>query len=345
VKRVDLDLDTDKAARELAFADNRIAQVSLDWAPEEIKGAIEIGCDLGGMFSQEELSKITGVEISIGSTDPDDVPVVAKDSRSKIGDLWSLGNHRVLCGDSSDPDAMARVLGGDMPCCVFTDPPYGVSIGKKNEMLNSFQPSGRNLEGIENDDLAPDELKSILLPIFVNVKNHAAEDCTFFVCAPQGGELGMMMMMMRESGLIPRHILIWKKNCATFSMGRLDYDYAHEPILLTWIKKHKRPMLGMHKTSVWEVDKPRACKEHPTMKPVELYVNAYLNNSDQNDVVFDPFGGSGTCIIAAEQCGRRGRVIELSPNYCDVILKRWSDFTGKDPVREDGAKWSETNND
>ena len=120
-------------------------------------------------------------------------------------------------------------------------------------------------------------------------------------------------------------------------MGRLDYDYAHEPILLTWGKKHKRPMLGTHKTSVWEIDKPRANKEHPTMKPVELYINGFLNNSCAGDVVYDPYCGSGTCIIAAEQTGRKARGIEIAPRYCDVIIKRWQEFTGKKAIREDGV--------
>lgn len=112
-------------------------------------------------------------------------------------------------------------------------------------------------------------------------------------------------------------------------MGRLDYDYQHEPILLTWLKRHKRPMGGTHKTSVWEVDKPRANAEHPTMKPVELYANAYQNNSDAGDIVADMYGGSGTACIAAEQTGRKARMIEISPAYCDVIVTRWENLTGK----------------
>jgi DNA modification methylase len=139
----------------------------------------------------------------------------------------------------------------------------------------------------------------------------------------------MMMMMMQESCLPVRHVLIWKKNSPTFSMGRLDYDYAHEPIQMTWLKKHKRPMLGIHKTSVWEIDKPRANKEHPTMKPVELYVNAYLNNSDPGDTTFEPYAGSGTALIASEQTGRKCCAIEISPAYVDVCVDRWEKFTGK----------------
>lgn len=117
----------------------------------------------------------------------------------------------------------------------------------------------------------------------------------------------MMMMMMREAKLPVRHVLIWKKNQPTFSLGRLDYDYQHEPILLTWGKRHKRPMQGNHRTSVWEIDKPRSSKEHPTMKPVELVENALLNNSDRADVVYDAYSGSGTTIIACENLGRRYR--------------------------------------
>ncbi len=159
-----------------------------------------------------------------------------------------------------------------------------------------------------------------------------SDDCTVFMTAPQGGELGMMMMMMKDAGLPIRHVLIWKKNAPTFSMGRLDYDYQHEPILLTWSKRHKRPMLGTHKTSIWEIDKPRRSAEHPTMKPPELYVNAYMNNSDAGDVAYEPYSGSGTAIIAAQSTGRKCRAIEISPAYVAVALQRWADATGKTPV-------------
>jgi DNA modification methylase len=285
-----------------------------------------------------------GADINPGLTDPDECPDAPSEAKTKPGDLWLLGEHRLLCGSGADHDDVIKVMGGDLAQCVFTDPPYGVSIGKKNVMLNSFQKAGKNLTDIVDDDLSPEELKANIAPAFAEIKNTVmADDCTVFVCSPQGGGLGMMMMMMmmmQESCHRARHVLIWKKNSPTFSMGRLDYDYQHEPILLTWGKKHKRPMLGTHKTSVWEIDKPRANKEHPTMKPVELYTNAFLNNSDKGDVVYDGYGGSGTCIIAAEQTGRKARVIELSPHYCDVIINRWQKFTGKEAVHENGTKWN-----
>lgn len=130
------------------------------------------------------------------------------------------------------------------------------------------------------------------------------------------------MMMMRDSGLEVRHILNWIKNSPTFSMGRLDYDYQHEPILFTWKKTHKRKREGAYQTSLWTVDKPLANKEHPTMKPLELPTCAILNHTDTGDIVADMFGGSGTTMVAAQNTKRRCRMLEISPAYCAVILER-----------------------
>ena len=179
--------------------------------------------------------------------------------------------------------------------------------------------------------------------------------------SPQGGELGlMMMMMMRDAGLTVRHMLIWVKNVATFSMGRLDYDYRHEPIFYTWTKNHRwygdytntviddsTPIDKMSKAELKELlrakmypqeqsviycDKPLANRLHPTMKPVKLVARFLLNSSQKGDAVADIFGGSGTTLIACEQLGRRCRMMELDPHYCDVIIARWEQFTGKEAV-------------
>ena len=249
------------------------------------------------------------------------------------GQMWWLGEHRIICGDCTDKAVVERVMAGERASLVFTDPPYGVAIGAKNRLLNSVQPSGRNLTDIEDDVLSPDDLKAKLLPAFLNIRQLVmADDCTVFVTAPVNGRSGLMMqLMMDEAGLPVRHILIWKKNQPTFSMGNLDYDYKHEPILLTWGKRHKRPMRGEHRTSVWEIDKPRASKEHPTMKPVELVANALLNNSDSGDVAFDAYLGSGTTLIACEQLGRKCRAVEISPAYVAVAIERWHMLTGREP--------------
>ena len=138
-----------------------------------------------------------------------------------------------------------------------------------------------------------------------------------------------MMMMMKDAGLPVRHMLIWEKNVATFSLGRLDYDYQHEPIFYTWTKSHKNYRKGEFRTTIWRYAKPRKCDLHPTMKPVELVANCMTDGTQGGDIVLDVFGGSGTTLIAAEQKGRKARLMELDPHYCDVIVARWEKLTGK----------------
>ena len=244
------------------------------------------------------------------------------------GDIWRLGEHRLMCGDSTDEAAIKRLMDGDKADMVFTDPPYGVSIGDKNAALNSVQPSGRCCKNIENDTLSADELYPILVKAMTNARLSCKDDACYFVTSPQGGELGLMMMMMKDAGLPVRHMLVWEKNSATFSLGRLDYDYQHEPIFYTWTKKHHNYRKGQYRTTIWKYDKPRKCDLHPTMKPVELVANCLNDATKAGDIALDVFGGSGTTMIACEQLGRRARLIELDPHYCDVIIARWEKFTG-----------------
>lgn len=214
----------------------------------------------------------------------------------------------------------------------FTDPPYGVAIGNKNQELNDVcgVSEGRITDNIESDTLDPDALHDMLTDAFTNLRECSEEDASYYVTSPQGGELCMMMMMMMmDAGLPVRHLLIWVKNTATFSMRRLDYDYQHEPIMYTWGKSHKYYGNGEIKTSIWPFDRPHKSDLHPTMKPVALVAEAILNSSKKGDIVTDIFGGSGTTIIACEQTGRECRMMELDPHYCDVIIKRWEEFTGK----------------
>lgn len=217
-------------------------------------------------------------------------------------------------------------------------------------------------KNIIGDTLKPNELYQVLVKAFANLRTHAAENCSYYVSSPQGGELGLMMlMMMRDAGLTVRHMLIWVKNAATFSMGRLDYEYRHEPIFYTWTKAHKfyggysnsviddtsdinkmskaelkdalRAIRERDDTSVIYVDKPLKCNLHPTMKPVKLVARLMYNSSRRGDAVADIFGGSGTTMIAAEQLGRRCYMMELDPHYCDVIIARWEAFTGRKAER------------
>ena len=243
-----------------------------------------------------------------------------------------------------------------------------MNLEEKNAVLDSFGRASkiREKQDIQSDNEPIYKLYEMLVKAFTNLReNAAAEDCAYYVTSPQGGELGlMMMMMMKDSGLQVRHMLIWVKNVATFSLGRLDYDYRHEPVFYTWTKKHNfygtydstviddtadiekmskkelvelvRKLLYPKDDSVQYFDKPTKCDLHPTMKPVKLIAKFIVNSSREGDIVADIFGGSGSTMIACEQLGRKCRMMELDPKYCDVIVKRWEDFTGKKAVLVNG---------
>lgn len=259
--------------------------------------------------------------------------------RCKECELWQLGKHLLMCGDSTDAEQVKFLMGGQVANMVFTDPPYGFSIGDKNANLNSVQKPGRCTDNIKNDTLPPDRLYPLLVKAMTNCRESCADDATYFVTSPQGGELGMMMMMMmKDAGLPVRHILIWEKNSATFSLGVLDYDYQHEQIFYTWAKKHKNYRKGEFRTTIWKYDKPRKCGLHPTMKPVELVANCMKDGTVEGDSVLDVFGGSGTTLIAAEQLNRNAFLMEIDPHYCDVIIARWEKLTGEKAVKIDEFK-------
>ena len=197
--------------------------------------------------------------------------------------------------------------------------------------------SGRCKDNIAGDALPEAELYELLKAAFINTRNACAPDACYYVTSPQGGSLGlMMMMMMRDAGLPVRHVLIWRKNAPTFSVGRLDYDYQHEPIFYTWTQSHHNYRGGSFRSTVWDFPKPTHSRMHPTMKPVALVANAILDGTQPGMVVLDPFGGSGTTLIAAEQTGRRCYMMEIDPHYCDVIIRRWETFTGQKAVLLNG---------
>jgi DNA modification methylase len=249
--------------------------------------------------------------------------------KSKKGEIYMLGQNRLMCGDSSKEEDITKLMDGKQADMMFSDPPYGINYGAKNRFLNSFQRAGRNLTDMANDVIGKDELYDLLVAAFTNAKNVMKDSASFYVTAPQGGELGMMMMMMMNAGLPARHVLNWVKNSPTFSLGRLDYDYQHEPILYGWKKNHTFYGNGKHKKSVWMIDKPRESKIHPTMKPVELVANAINNSTEEGQLIVDPFLGSGTSIIAAAETGRICYGMEIDPKYCDVIRKRWARYNGE----------------
>lgn len=328
VQRTDLSLDSPEG-RELALADNMTAFKGIDLDLAKVQETL--GDDLAKAWGME----IPEVQKQAQEDDFDtDKPV---ETVCKKGNIWKLGNHRLMCGDSTDAASVALLMDGEKADMCFTDPPYGVSIGTKNKLLKEKVAGGVGnaiTEDIENDTASADELHDILVKCMTNVRENCKDDASYFVTAPQGGDLCMMMMMMMmHAGLKVRHVLMWLKNAPTFSLGRLDYDYQHEPIFYTWTKTHHNYRAGKFRTSVWTFDKPRKCDLHPTMKPVGLVSNCMLDTTKEGDNIIDLFGGSGTTLIAAEQLNRKCYMMELDPHYCDVIIARWEKLTGNKAER------------
>ena len=324
VKRTDLKLDS-KKGREMALADNATASIDLDWNDEIIseeadKWGFDVSDWLGNDWKDEPEEVVEDEAPEANESEP---------PKSKLGGVYQLGRHRLMCGDSTDSGNVAILMDGQKADMVFTDPPYNVAIGDKNKALNAFAASERIERNLEGDVFRTDEEagEKLWLPAFKNMLANAKDTCAIYVTMPQGGTHMMMMMMMDKAGWQVKHELIWVKNSPTFSMGRLDYDYQHEPICFGWNKGHKKIGKGRFTKSIWEIDKPRKDGGHPTMKPIQLIANALENSSESNDHILDLFGGSGSTLIACEQLGRKCYMMELDPKYCDVIRKRYWKFT------------------
>ena len=332
---------TEAQRRAYIIADNRLTEAGV-WDAGRLKlemqelQALEFDTDLTG-FAMAEIISLAGDEPeSEPEAHEDDYDgSVPEETTVREGDIFQLGRHRLAVGSTADEAAMTRLMNGALANMVFTDPPYGVAVGSKNQMLDDVAggKSGRCTEDIYGDTMSESDLHDMLLQAMTNIRLSCRDDASFYVTSPQGGSLGlMMMMMMREAGLEVRHMLIWKKSSPTFSMGRLNYEYQHEPIFFTWTKKHIWYGNGKFHTSVWDVDKPRKCDLHPTMKPIALVENAILNSTTEGDLVLDGFGGSGTTLIACEQLGRTCYMMEIDPKYVQVIINRWEAMTGEKAV-------------
>jgi DNA modification methylase len=263
-----------------------------------------------------------------GLTDEDSCPDISKDATTKLGDTYVLGNHKLMCADATSINSVDKLMDGMKADMVFTDPPYGVSYSDKNKSLNKIKKGNRIQNQILNDHMSVDETGHLWFQSFSNMHMSTTDKATYYICSPQGGELMMMMMMIQKAGWQLKHSIIWAKN--NFVLGHMDYHYKHEPIMYGWKDKESHNWYGDHsQTSLWEINRPQKSELHPTMKPIELVEKALLNSSKKSDVVLDLFGGSGSTLIACEKTNRSCYMMELSPNYCDVIIKRWEDFTGK----------------
>ncbi|OOZ12216.1 site-specific DNA-methyltransferase [Solemya velum gill symbiont] len=319
---------TEAQRRALVIADNKIAE-NAGWNDELLKLELEelgdLGFDLDVIgFSDEELDELLGNDEQPGETDEDDIPEVEDEPVSRLGDVWILGDHRLLCGDSTSKQDLEKLMSGELADMAFTDPPYNVDYG--NNAKDKMRGKDRR---IMNDNLG-DDFYQFLKDALTNLLSVTKGACYI---AMSSSELDTLQKAFRDAGGKWSTFIVWAKN--TFTLGRSDYQRQYEPILYGWREGNDHFWCGARdQGDVWFFNKPVKNDLHPTMKPVELVERALRNSSKSRDIVLDLFGGSGSTLIACEKTGRAARLIELDPKYVDVIVRRWQDYSGEQAIRE-----------
>jgi DNA modification methylase len=330
LKMVPVHLATDlsdaqvRAYRLADNATNELANWNLEMLPIELSALQEVGYDLNLLgFDPAALARYMGDQATDGLTDPNEVPPVPEKAITQPGDLWLLGEHRLLCGDSTNPSHIAKLMHGESATMMFTDPPWNVAIG-----LDS-NPRHRQRRGLKNDSLPPEQFQKFLDGFISAVGDHVTGD---IYCVLGASEWPRLDATLRAHDYHWSATIIWVKD--VFVLGRSQYHRRYEPLWYGWKNKGKSSFNGKRDLDdVWEIPRPKRSEEHPTMKPVELPLRAIQNSSLSNQIVLDPFGGAGSTLIAAEQTGRRAYLMEIDPLYCDVIVQRWESFSGKKAKR------------
>ena len=299
---------TDEQRRAYILADNRLGELG-EWDMElvldELTELDDLGFDieLTGFEMPEELPEVI--------EDDFDESAIPDEPRTKMGDLWQLGEHRLICGDSTDPAVIDRLMDGVKADMVFCDAPYGYKYE------SNYQDK---YEMLQNDDKILDFIPAIW--------GAMKDNCPVYeFCGWQS--LKQWLEYFENTSLDLKNVIIWKKN--NWSMGDLKGAYAGQYEVILYLNKGRVELNGARDTDIWEFDREPP-KMHPTMKPIELIAYALNKSSKKGDVVLDCFGGSGSTLIACEQLNRKCFMVELDPHYCDVIIQRWENFTGKKAV-------------
>ena len=357
VKRTDVDIDSAEG-RKMAYLDNLTTQVNLTWDQTELEA---VQADVEGFDIAD-----FGIDLGFPTGDPDEADKVTEDNfdeeKEQVeticqpGDLWQLGNHRLMCGDSTKKEDVAKLMQGELAHLWLTDPPYNVAVKNSQGMT------------IANDNMASDEFRIFLRNAFAAAYPVLDKGCPFYVWFASKEHINFEGAL-NDVGLQVRQELIWNKN--HFILGRAHYQWKHEPCLYGWkgdscryfidvrnrasviednteinIDKMKAAEMRalLHKiyeeripTTVVNCMKPNKDEDHPTMKPVRLFGYQMANSSRPGDIILDSFGGSGTTIVAAEQLGRKARLMEYDPHYSDVIIARWEKLTGGKAQKIEGV--------
>lgn len=317
--------------RAYVIADN---QITLNAGWDEPLLRAELG-DLAKMNFDLSLTGFDDVRLATfiggfgGETDPDETPEVEKVAISKVGDLWQLGRHRLLCGNATEAMDIAKLSGTTKSSVMITDPPYGVDYGNIRDSIRRSGRGGTKFKDIENDDLDGKSLQIFLEATLRSALPHLINNPAFYLWHPMLTQ-GTFFAAAAAADILIHRQIIWVK--PSLILGRGDYHWRHELCFYGWIKgKRCEWYSGRDQTTVWEIGREND-GVHPTQKPVECMKRPIENNSKPGDAVYDPFVGSGTTIIAAEMTGRIALAIEIEPIYVDVAVRRWQKFTGEKAV-------------
>lgn len=341
--RIPADWDANRI-KAFALADNRTAELA-EWNTDILNKQLlelsEAGVEISNFGFEKPEIPLTDV-----MTFEDEVPDVPEEPKTQVGQIWQLGNHRLVCGDSTLHETVQKALGGEKADCVFTDPPYNVAYegGTKDKLT------------IQNDDMSDAEFSQFLYNFYKAALDNTKEGGPIYVCHADGSGNAFRNSMLK-SGWLMKQVLIWVKDSLVLS--RQDYNWQHEPILYGWkpgaahswygpftnttvldnpleeLAKLKKEELidllvkGFETSTVVREKRPRRNDLHPTMKPISLVARLLKNSCIAGNIVLDQFGGSGSTLIACEQLGLRAALVELDPRYCDVIIQRWENLTGK----------------
>jgi DNA modification methylase len=315
---------TEAQKRAYVIADNQLA-MNAGWDTAlltlELVDLKDQGFDLELLgFDPSELDKLLEPEQLEGLTDEDSVPETPVEPKTKLGDIYQLGNHRLMCGDSTSIDAVEKLMDGQKADMVFTDPPYGVDY-------DGGHATDKRRTKLENDD------KTLMYAGALPIAYMASKDGAALYLWFADRFAKDVLNALEECNFQVRTWIIWNKNLAQFGAIGAQYKPKHEPCIYAF-KKGKAPFWNgpNNEVTVWDVKRHSKNEFHPTQKPVDLPVRALENSSKGGDIILDLFGGSGSTLIACEKQNRHARLMELDPKYCDVIVKRWEDFTGKKAV-------------
>jgi DNA modification methylase len=333
VPTIELSHLTDNQRKAYVIADNKLA-LNAGWDMEmlslEMGDLRDEGFDLSLIgFNNDELANMF-VEKTEGLTDPDAVPDVPDDPVTKPGDVWILGKHRLMCGDSTSIDVLDKLVDNEPVDMWLTDPPYNIE----------YEGGTKKREAIKNDSMGDGDFRQFLTDAYTAADSVMKHGAVFYIWHADSEGYNFRGAAL-DTGWRVRQCLVWQKNNSAF--GRSDYHWQHEPCLYGWKEGAAHLWATDRKQSTLLVfDRPAKSEQHPTMKPVALFEYQMLNNTKGEDIVLDSFGGSGTTLIAAEMNGRRARVMEFDPKYCDVIIKRWQDFTGLQATLEGSGEYFPT---